>query len=357
MSSGDPGIAAPPEMSADRIRRLAAGSPLVSIVIPIRQEERYIEACIGAVLGQTFRGSCEVLVVDGMSTDKTRDVVSSIARRDPRVKLLDNPGRIVPTAMNIGIRAARGEIIVRVDGHCRIPDGYVASVLRAFVDSGAECVGGAMVAEGEGYWGEVIAIATSSAFGMGGRRFHGHGPPRYMDTVYLGAYPRRVLLDAGLYDEQFVRNQDDELNCRIRALGGKVYFTSEIWANYTCRSTLRKLASQYAQYGWWKVRLYAKHIKMLRIRHLAPSVFLLAVILPLPACFWFGWKALLPPAGWIVLHAVVGAVSCLREGAPLRGIPGALAAFLVLHLSYGAGFLAALLTAPFRRSAPPTREG
>ncbi len=339
-------------MSSGDSAGVAAGNPLVSVVIPIRQEELYIEACIAAVLGQEFGGSCEVLVVDGMSTDRTREMVRAIAKRDPRVRLLDNPSRIVPTAMNIGIRAARGEIIVRVDGHCRIPGGYIASVLQAFLESGAECVGGAMVAEGEGYWGEVIATATSSAFGMGGRRFHGHGPPRYMDTVYLGAYPKSVLLDAGLYDEQFVRNQDDELNCRIRARGGKVYFTSKIWAKYTCRSTLAKLASQYSQYGWWKVRLYAKHPKMLRIRHLIPSIFLLALILPLPAYLLLGRKALLAPAGLVVLHAAAGAISCLQERAPIRQIPGALAAFLVLHLSYGAGLIGGLITAPFRRADP-----
>jgi len=252
--------------------------------------------------------------------------------------------------MNIGIRAARGAIVVRVDGHCRIPDGYVAAVLQAFVESGAECVGGAMVAEGEGYWGEVIASATSSAFGMGGLRFHGHGPPRYMDTVYLGAYPKHVLVEAGLYDERFVRNQDDELNYRIRARGGKVYFSSRIWAKYTCRSTLAKLSSQYFQYGWWKVRLYSKHLRMLRIRHLLPSVFLLALILPFPASLSLGPTVLFVPAGLVALHATVGAISCLRDGVRINLIPGAIAAFIVLHLSYGVGFLGALVTAPFRRT-------
>jgi glycosyltransferase involved in cell wall biosynthesis len=334
---------------------MATRDPLVSVVIPIRQEEKHIAAGIEAVLGQEFSGSCEVLVVDGRSTDRTKEIVREIAARDSRVKLLDNPGLIVPTAMNVGIRAARGDIIVRVDGHCRIPRDYLASVLQAFGESGAECVGGAMVAEGEGYWGEVIARVTSSAFGMGGLRFHGHGPPRYMDTVYLGAYPRQVLVDAGLYDEGFVRNQDDELNYRIRALGGKVYFTSRIWAAYTCRSTLGKLASQYFQYGWWKVRLYFKHPQMLRIRHLLPSAFLLALALPLPASLWLGWKALLLPVGLVALHAAFGLVSCIVEGVRARQVFGAVLAFLVLHLSYGVGFFGALVTAPLRRSAPGLR--
>jgi glycosyltransferase involved in cell wall biosynthesis len=156
-----------------------------------------------------------------MSTDRTREIVRAIAARDPRVRLLDNPGQIVPTAMNVGIRAARGNIVVRIDGHCRIPRDYIAAVLRAFRESGAECVGGAMVAEGENFWGKVIAGVTSSAFGVGGVRFHGHGQSRFMDTVYLGAYPKQVLLDVGLYDEDFVRNQDDELNCRLRAQGAR----------------------------------------------------------------------------------------------------------------------------------------
>jgi len=226
MTSRESGSAGPITVSAAQIRELATRAPFVSVVIPIRQEEKYIASAIDAVLNQEFDGSCEVLIVDGMSTDRTREIVGAIAARDPRVKLLDNPGRIVPTAMNVGIREARGSIVVRIDGHCRIPRDYIASVLQAFRESGAECVGGAMVAEGEGYWGEVIAGATSSAFGVGGVRFHGHGQARYMDTVYLGSYPRQVLFDVGLYDEEFVRNQDDELNCRLRGVGGRVYFSS-----------------------------------------------------------------------------------------------------------------------------------
>jgi succinoglycan biosynthesis protein ExoA len=330
---------------------MATHEPLVSVVIPIRQEEKYIAASIDSVLGQEFDGSCEVLVVDGKSTDRTREIVREIAAREPRVRLLDNPGMIVPTAMNVGIRAARGKFVVRIDGHCRIPRDYIASVLQAFKESEAECVGGAMVAEGEGYWGEVIAGATSSAFGMGGVRFHGRGQSQYMDTVYLGAYPKQVLLDVGLYDEEFVRNQDDELNVRIRALGGKVYFTPKIWAAYTCRSTLGKLASQYFQYGWWKVRLYRKHPQMLRLRHMIPSAFLLSLALPLVASPWLGWKALLLPAAIMTLHALVGVVSGIAAGTRPELIPGEVLAFVVLHLSYGAGLLVALVTAPFRGSA------
>jgi succinoglycan biosynthesis protein ExoA len=337
-------------VSAEQIREMAARAPFVSVVIPIRQEEKYIAASIEAVLGQEFDGTCEVLVVDGMSTDRTREIVRAIGARDSRVRLLDNPGRIVPTAMNVGILAARGNIIVRIDGHCRIPRDYIASVLHAFRESGAECVGGAMVAEGEGYWGRVIAGATSSAFGVGGVRFHGHGQSRFMDTVYLGAYPKQVLFDVGLYDEEFVRNQDDELNCRVRSQGGKVFFTSRIWAAYTCRSTLRALASQYFQYGWWKVRLYRKHPHMIRVRHMFPSAFLLSLILPLVFIGWLGWRVLLLPAGVLALHAIFGIVGGIADGAAPEQVPGGELAFLVLHLSYGAGFLLALVTAPFRKS-------
>jgi glycosyltransferase involved in cell wall biosynthesis len=333
----------------ERIRKLAAGRPLLSVVIPTRQEQGHIRDTLRAVLEQDVDTPFEVLVVDGRSTDGTCEIVEQVAREDSRVKLIHNPGRIVPTAMNIGIRAARGDFVVRVDGHCRIPREYLREVLAAFRETGAECVGGAMVAEGEGFWGETISLATSTSFGMGGARFHSRGQAREMDTVYLGAYARSVLEDLGLYDESFVRNQDDELNYRLRAKGGRVQFTPRIWAAYTCRSTLRKLFSQYAQYGWWKVRLYRKHPRLLNPRHLVPATFVLALLGTTAIGAWLGGLAWWLPAGLLGVYGAAAAVSSLAEGVPLPRLPGVVLAYFLMHVAYGGGFLASLLSLPFAR--------
>jgi glycosyltransferase involved in cell wall biosynthesis len=337
------------ELGPERIRKLAAGRPFVSVLIPARQEEAHIRQTLAAVLDQEVDTSYEVLVIDGRSPDRTREIVGEIAAEDDRVRLLDNPGRIVPTAMNVGIREARGEFVVRVDGHCRIPRDYLREVLAAFRETGSECVGGAMVAEGEGFWGETIGLATSTSFGMGGQRFHARGEAREMDTVYLGAYVRQVLHDIGMYDERFVRNQDDELNYRLRAGGGKVSFTPRIWAAYTNRATLRKLFSQYAQYGFWKVRLYRKHPRQLNPRHLVPAAFVTAIAASLVAGAWLGGLGWLMPAGLLALYFAAATVSSVAEGIPLARLPVVLLAYLTVHLGYGAGFLAGLAAWPFDR--------
>lgn len=333
------------------IRELAGSHPLVSVVIPARQEESHIRQCLAAVLAQKVDSLYEVLVVDGMSTDRTRDAVKEIAESHERIRLLDNPKHLVASAMNIGIRAAKGAFVVRVDGHCRVPPDYLQEVLRAFQESGAECVGGSMVAEGESFWGRIIARATSTTFGMGGKRFHGSGEPRFMDTVYLGAYPATVLTELGMYDERFVRNQDDELNYRLRANGGRVYFTPRIWAAYTTRSTLRRLMSQYAQYGWWKVDVYRKHPGLLQIRHLVPTAFLVVLIVSVGLAALAGGAMWGLPALVIGLHLLGATLSCLLEEVPPTQIFPMLLVFLIIHLSYGAGFLARL-SSPSRFGSP-----
>lgn len=338
-------------VSGSWIREIAGGKPLITVVIPVRQEEKHIRRCLEAVLSQDVEAPYEVLVVDGMSTDGTTKIASEIASLDSRVRLLRNPSRIVPPGMNVGIREAKGDLVVRVDGHCRIPAGYLREVLDAFRESGAECVGGLMIGEGETYWGRIIARATSTAFGMGGRRFHGRGEARYMDTVYLGAYPRRVLLELGLYDERFVRNQDDELNYRLRARGGRVYFTPRIWAAYSTRSTLWRLLIQYGQYGWWKVMVYRKHPRLIHVRHLVPTAFFVSLVMALVTAMALGGLAWALPLGLLGAYLLVGALSSLAEGMTLGELPGILVAFLAIHSAYGAGFLASFVSLPFRVGA------
>ncbi|MDL1894836.1 glycosyltransferase family 2 protein [Anaerolineae bacterium CFX7] len=342
--------------------------PIVSVVIPIRNEARYIERCLKAVLTQDYpRERLEILVVDGMSEDNTREIVKQLfaARINQKSesdglyrinqKLLDNPERIVPTALNRGIRAARGAVIVRIDGHTIIEPDYVSRCVRALQETNADNVGGPMRAVSETYIGNVIALATSSPFGVGGARFHYAETAQWVDTVYMGAYPRAVFDRIGLFDEELVRNQDDEFNFRLTQVGGKIWLDPQIKSIYFSRGTLRGLWKQYYEYGFWKVRVIQKHGRPASLRHLVPALFVLAL----------AGSALLSIVTqtplWFLLIAVPYALAALAASViAARGTWRALVllpiVFLTLHLSYGIGFLVGLarwnLASPARQSSP-----
>lgn len=302
------------------------------------------ESLEGILRQETGPDSLEILVVDGRSTDETRAIVGEVMARHPNVRLLDNPGRIVPTAMNVGIAEARGEFMIRVDGHCVLEPGYLKSAVDTLRRSGCEGVGGSMVATGRGFWGEAIAVATSTPFGVGNARFHYSDQEGEADTVYLGAYRLDYLRQIGGYDPVFVRNQDDELNYRIRARGGRVFYTPRMRAVYQVRTSLPLLFRQYFQYGLWKVPMYRKTGHAVQPRHLVPAAFVLALVLPLLLAPFAPWLLAVSAAA-LALHLLVGALFALRSR-PLRlssvGMP---LVFLTLHLSYGFGFMIGMLRA------------
>ena len=254
--------------------------PFVSVIMPIRNEAGYIARSLGAVLAQDYPHDClEVLVADGMSDDRTRHIVGYLAARsDVRVTLVDNPGKVVPTGFNRALQQARGEIIVRVDGHTIIAPDYVRECVAALARSGADNVGGRMNAVSKTELGAAIAHATSSPFGVGGARFHYSDQEEWVDTVYMGAWPRAVFERIGGFDEEMVRNQDDEFNYRLQGAGGKILLSSRIQSTYFNRSDLRSLWRQYYQYGMYKVRVLQKHPRQMRPRQFAPPLLAGAVV-------------------------------------------------------------------------------
>jgi succinoglycan biosynthesis protein ExoA len=321
---------------------LATASPApVSIVIPCRNEVRHIEDCLRSVLAfEPPPGGLEVIVADGMSDDGTRDLVTYIATQDPRVRLIDNPRRTTPCALNAGIRAARGEIIVRIDAHTEYATDYVKRCVEVLQDTGADNVGGPWVAHGRSYLQRAIAAAFNTAFAVGGARGHRREYAGPVDTVYLGCWRREMLERLGLFDEELVRNQDDELNFRLLRAGGRIWQSPEIRSWYTPRDRLGSLLKQYWQYGYWKVRVMQKHGAPASVRHLVPGGFAAAlVVLAAAALFLPLARLLLAALLSAYLLPLIAAAVATAASAGWSLLPALPVVFACYHLGYGFGFL------------------
>ena len=326
--------------------------PLVSVLMPVREEAGFIRHSLSAVLEQSYPADrLEVIVADGGSTDGTRELVAELGAQHPNLRLIDNPGRIVPTGLNAAIRAARGEIIVRVDGHTIVAPNYVAECVAALQRTGADNVGGRMTPVGDTEFGRAVALATTSPFGVGGSRFHYSDREEPVDTVYMGAWPRSAFDRFGFFDEELVRNQDDELNYRIREAGGTIILVPRIQSTYTPRGSARSLWRQYFQYGLWKVRVLWEHPSQLRASHLAPPA-LAAAVGATAALSPFEGRARRALGGLVATYGaatLLATVGQRRHGAGKERLllP---AVYAILHFGYGFGFLVGLARKPRRRS-------
>ncbi|HEY2773601.1 MAG TPA: glycosyltransferase family 2 protein [Candidatus Binatia bacterium] len=325
----------------------------ISVIIPMRNEQDWIERCLGSVLAQDWpRDRMEVLVADGMSSDESPRLLDALAARDPRVRRIDNPGLIVPTGLNLAIAAARGEVIARIDAHTVIERDYLRRGIELLERTGASNVGGPMVCRGGGPIATAIAAAMASRFGIGAA-FHYANEERDCDTVYMGMWPREVFERVGLFDEEFVRNQDDELSYRIRKAGGRIVVSPLMRSLYQNRESWKALARQFFQYGQWKVRVLQKHPRQMSVRHFVPPLFqagsLLLVVAGLvwrPA-LWTGLGAMALYAG---LLAAVAAREAEGTAAGLR----MWLALVLIHQSWAAGFLAGLWRFAGRWQDPPS---
>ncbi len=320
--------------------------PFVSILIPVRNEARYMPRCLQAIADQDYPSdNIEVLIADGMSDDGTSELLQDWASQAANRYVYQNPGKIVPTGLNILIPKAKGEVIIRVDGHCVIAPDYVSNCIRHLQSDGVDGVGGSMRSIGEDHISQVTALAMSSKFGVGNSSFRTEtGQTKLADTVPFPAYTRAIIEKVGLFDEELVRNQDDEYNYRIREAGGKILLAEDVKSEYYSRGSLKKLWKQYFQYGFWKVRVLQKHPRQMSLRQFVPLAFVLALILTI-------LLSLLAPWGWKALPALVGAyllanlsvsvVTASGQGEKkLLLLP---LAFAIIHLSYGLGFLLGLI--------------
>jgi glycosyltransferase involved in cell wall biosynthesis len=329
-------------------------APTVSVVIPCRNEVAHIATCIRSLLNQDISAErMEILVADGMSDDGTREVLLHLTEEDPRLRVVDNPGRIVSTGLNTAIRAARGQIIVRIDVHTEYAPDYLRQCLAVLQETGADNVGGPWVAQGHGYVGGAIAAAFQSPFAVGGSRAHAPDYAGIVDTVYLGCWPRDVFERIGLFDEELVRNQDDEFNLRLTRAGGRIWQSPRIRSWYKTRASLAALFRQYQQYGYWKVRVIQKHHLSVSVMYMVPAVFVLTLV-----CFALA-SLVLPMAryGLVLVLAsyffAVGVASvhtASRSGG--RFLPILPAVFACFHVSFGLGFLHGMLDFLVLRRGP-----
>ena len=310
--------------------------PGVSVIMPVLNEERHLRDSVDQILAQDYPAQVEVVLALGPSSDATDDIARQIAQADPRIRLVPNPSGRTPAALNAAIRASRHPVVVRVDGHGLLCDGYLQTAVRTLRETGAANVGGVMWAEGTGPFEQAEARAMTTPFGVGAARWHTDGGAGPAQTVYLGSFRRDALEAVGGYDERFVRAQDWELNHRLRQHGGLVWFTPDLRVAYRPRPSLVALSRQYYDYGRWR-RVVSRWHRTIGLRYLAPPVLVvglaLGVVLGLVG-FWPGW---LLPAGYLVLLLVATAWSA--RGLSARAVAWLPLVFATMHLSWGAGFL------------------
>jgi succinoglycan biosynthesis protein ExoA len=325
--------------------------PTVSIVVPCRNEKGHIETCIESILRQQLPGGdVEVIVADGMSEDGTREILKRLARENPRLRVVDNQGRITPCGMNAGIREARGYYIAIMSAHCTYPPDYLRRLIALIEETGADSVGPVLVARGSSsYAPKAICGAYRSPLSVGGalRSYERTEFTREVDAVHGGCWRKETLLSAGLLDEEMVRNQDDELSFRLRAKGCRIIQTSTIRVQWYVRDNFSDLFKQFLQYGYWKVRVIRKHPAQASLRHFMPATFLgilmcFALLAPFRSYGWLGLLAML--VSYIGVMSVGAFIEAARSEYKLW--PGIVLALIAMHVGYGLGFIVALLQWP-----------
>jgi succinoglycan biosynthesis protein ExoA len=328
--------------------------PVVSLIVPCRNEKHYIEPCIRSLLAQDLPvESFEIIVADGLSNDGTRDILARLAAEYACLRLVENPGRIVSTGFNTAVRAARSKIIVRIDVHTQYAPDYVRQCLAVLHETGADNVGGPGVAQGTGYIGRAVAAAFQSPFAVGGARWHNPHYTGPVDTVHLGCWQREVFDRIGFFDEELVRNEDDEFNLRLSRAGGLIWQSPRIKSWYHPRASLRSLWRQYAQYGYWKVRVIQKHCFPASVRHVVPAAFVLTMLtLPIIALVWPGVWWIWGACGlfYSACNLAASVATARRSGLTLCLVLPAV--FACYHFGYGYGFLRGIWDFILRRRPP-----
>jgi succinoglycan biosynthesis protein ExoA len=314
--------------------------PFASIIIPIRNEEKYIVRCLDSILENEYpREQLEILLIDGQSEDRTRLIIKEYLQKFPFISMLDNPKRIQVVALNLGIHSAQGSIIVRMDAHTVYPSNYISECVHLLRTKGASNVGGLMVAEGQNYVSKAIALAVTCPFGVGDAKYRVATKEEWVDTIFPGVWSKQTLLDLGGFQEDWVINEDYELNFRLRQMGGKILLSPTIKCHYFVRDSIVSMIKQYSRYGFWKVKTIVTHPDSLRWRQMIPPLFVIGLVLSL---FLLLVNPLFVaiPLTYLILNLSYTARLSYHKG--YKYFPLLPFLFLSIHLSWGMGFLCGL---------------
>jgi glycosyltransferase involved in cell wall biosynthesis len=332
-------------------------NPAVSVILPCRNEAGHIQACLESILRQESpEGGFELIVADGVSTDGTREFLQQFAARNPQVRVFNNPGRIVSTGLNAALRAARGEIIVRMDAHTTYAPDYIKQCLAVLRETGADNVGGPMRTSAVSYRERAIRAVFHSPFAVGGARSHNPDHEGFVDTVIYGCWKKSTFDRVGYFDEELVRNQDDEHNLRIARSGGKIYQSPRIQSWYRVRGSLMAVFRQYMQYGYWKVLVIRNHRYPASIRHLVPAAFLTTLgLLFVLGVFWRPalWAGVFSTGFYALAVLLASTLTAFRT--ELKLFPLLPVVFCCFHFGYGYGFLRGILDLVVFHNAPHSK--
>ena len=322
-----------------------AVKPFITVILPVRNEDKHIERTLNSIVGQTIsKDFLEVLVIDGNSSDSTPEIISLYSQKYNYIKLLKNPDQNTIAALNLGIRESSGDIIIRVDGHTYLEKDYIEQCIDALQRTGADNVGGAMRPTGETYIQKAIAFATRSFFGIGPGKFHYSQKEEYVDTVYLGAFRKKIFEEIGVFDPEMNYSEDNELNLRIIKKGGKILLSPKIKSYYFPRKSLKELWNQYLKYGYFKIKAIQKHKLTSSLRHFVPAffwgtLFVSAVLSLFNQAFLYLFYLLVGSyfAATILFSLKISLSNGLQYFFVMPFV------FATLHLSYGIGFLKGFL--------------
>jgi succinoglycan biosynthesis protein ExoA len=341
-----PRLNALPEPEADsRVGTLRPADELVTVVIPARDEERMIGACLDSVLRQDYE-NLEVIVVDGASHDGTKQIVLDRAARDSRVRLLHNPDQDIPKSLNLALAQSRGRWFVRVDGHAAIAPGYIRRAVAHLRDGGWGGVGGRKEGVGRTSAGKAVAAAMASPFGVGNSTYHYGKKVQEVEHVPFGAYPVDLLRELEGWNERLPVNQDFEVDFRIRERGRRLLFDPDLVIEWDCRQSLSAFFQQYRRYGRGKSVVAVMHPASVRLRHLAAPVFLATLGGTLVAAVVWPWGPLVPVGAYALGVALATAVARVDGWKPRLLLP---LAFGAMHIGWGAGFWEGLFEQAFDR--------
>jgi len=315
----------------------------LTIILPVRNEKEYISSTLESILTQTKLDNYEIIISDGCSTDGTIDIINNYILQNRNIHLIENPDKIVSTGFNRALSQAKGDVIIRIDGHCIISPNYIEKCLELIAFKKANIVGGVINTISSGLVGKAISSSQSSWFGVGGVKFRNIGIEKgdYVDSLAFGVHKRDIFTEIGGYDEEMITNQDDEFNCRAIQAGKKIWLEPSLQTKYISRSSYCKLFQQYFYYGFYKVRGVQKRRKVFALRHLVPSIYVIGLLITIFLGCLFSNPLIL--ISIIFPYSIMNIFSSIYISSSLLSIPLIFFSYWILHVGYGFGFIWGLI--------------